>query len=72
MGPARGSLVGWITGGRVVLAELGAGASRFGAPRPLSGSLAGDLGLAYGPSGEAVATWTQGTLNPDVFASLSR
>ena len=69
--PNRSALTGWITGGQVVLSSLSPGASRFGAPRPISGGLAANLALAFGPTGEAVAEWTQGTFDPDVFASVS-
>lgn len=69
----RESLLGWITGGDVVIAEMPPGGTGFGkARRHLSGGLAGDLALAFGPSGAAVATWTQGTYAPDVFASVLR
>jgi len=71
MAPDRSSLIAWIRGGQVVLAGLPRGALHFRAPRPLSGALAADLALGFGPSGVAVATWTQGTYSPDVFASLS-
>jgi hypothetical protein len=64
------ALLGWITGGRVAIAAMPHGAGRFGAVRHgLSGGLAGNLALGFGPSGEAVAAWTQGTFAPDVFAS---
>jgi hypothetical protein len=71
-GPDRGSLAGWIAGGRAVIAQLPPRASRFKAARPISGRLAANLDIAFGPSGVGVATWTQGTLAPDVFATLLR
>ena len=72
MAPDREALTGWITGTQAVLAELRPGSSHFAAARRLSGMLAGSLDVGFGPSGEAVATWTQGTLNQDVFASVLR
>jgi len=72
MAANREALEGWITGGRVVLAELLPDATRFGAARhTLSGTLADNLALGFGPTGEAVASWTQGTYSPNVFASRS-
>jgi hypothetical protein len=69
----RESLLGWIAGGDVVIAELPPGATHVGTTRRhLSGGLAADLALDFGPSGAAVATWTQGTYAPDVFASVLR
>lgn len=70
--PLGGSLAGWITGGRVVIAQLRPGASRFGHEHPISGDIAANLDLAFGPTGTAVATWTQGTFVTNVFATLSR
>ncbi|HEY5316496.1 MAG TPA: hypothetical protein VIJ20_00845 [Solirubrobacteraceae bacterium] len=67
--PNRHALMGWITTGHVVIAQLGSGASSFGASRPLSGGLADDLVLDIGAGGEAVAGWVQGTAAAQVFAS---
>jgi hypothetical protein len=74
MAPAGQSLVGWLTGGRVALALATgrAGAARFGAARLASGGLADNLTLGFGPTGEAVATWTEGTTAPGVFVSVMR
>jgi hypothetical protein len=73
MAPDGSGLSGWIAGGRAVLAGLTGGARLgFGAPRAISGGLAANLDVAQGQGGEAVATWTQGTAAPHVFASLSR
>lgn len=66
------SLVGWITGGHVVIAEMPPGATRFGAARRMSGDLASNLDVAFGPTGAATATWTQGTFAPGVFAVVAR
>jgi hypothetical protein len=72
MAADRAALLGWITGGRSVVAEMRPGATRFGPSRPMSGGLADNLALAYGPTGEAVATWTQGTFTVGVFAGVGR
>jgi hypothetical protein len=72
MAPDRASLLGWITGGRVVLAGMLPSATGFGAAVPMSGGLAANLALGFGSTGEAVATWTQGTFSTSVFASVAR
>ncbi len=47
--------------------------ARFGAARVISHtSLASDLALAFGPAGEALAAWTQGTIAPTVDAAVYR
>jgi hypothetical protein len=67
-----GALLGWITGGRAVVAGLASGAPHFGsAGAPLSGTLADDLALGIGPGGDAVAAWTQGS-DPGVCATVAR
>ena len=72
MAPDRASLLGWIAGGRVVLAGMLPSAVGFGASAPLSGGLAANLALGFGPTGQAVATWTEGTYSTGVFASVAR
>jgi hypothetical protein len=72
MAPDRAALVGWIASGRVVLAGMLPSAVGFGAAAPLSGGLAASLALGFGPTGEAVATWTNGTFSTGVFASVAR
>jgi hypothetical protein len=72
MAPDRASLIAWITGGRVVLAGMLPGATRFGPAGPMSGDLADNLALGFGPTGEAVATWTQGTFVTGVYAAVAR
>jgi hypothetical protein len=72
MAPDRASLLGWITGGRVVLAGMLPSAVGFGAAAPMSGGLAANLALGFGPTGQAVATWTEGTFSTGVFASVAR
>jgi hypothetical protein len=72
MAPDRASLLGWIAGGRVVLAGMLPSAVGFGAAAPMSGGLAANLALGFGPTGQAVATWTEGTFSTGVFASVAR
>jgi hypothetical protein len=72
MAPDRASLLGWIAGGRVVLAGMLPSAGGFGAAAPMSGGLAANLALGFGATGEAVATWTEGTFSTGVFASVAR
>jgi hypothetical protein len=60
-------LVGWVRGGHPV-ASVG-----FGSPSVLSSTtFATDETVAYGPKKEALAAWTQGTLNPSVVAAALR
>jgi hypothetical protein len=74
--PASAPLLGWITGGRVALAIGRAGSVRtgpaLGAARLVSGGLADNLAVGVGPTGEAVAAWTQGSAAPVVFVSVGR
>jgi hypothetical protein len=72
MAPDRASLLGWITGRRVVLAGMPPSATRFGAPGAMSGDLADNLALGFGPTGQAVAMWTQGTFATAVLATVAR
>jgi len=70
--PTGESLLGWITGARVTLAAKPPGAGRFGPVRLASGGLADNLDVGFGPTGEAVATWTEETAAPRVFVSVRR
>jgi hypothetical protein len=72
MAPDRASLLGWITGHRVVLAGMPPSATRFGAPGAMSGDFADNLALGFGPTGQAVAMWTQGTFATAVLATVAR
>ncbi len=46
---------------------------RFGGARVISHTnLASDLALAFGPTGEALAAWTQGTLAPSIDGAVYR
>ena len=66
------TLLGWITGSRVVLASKRPSAAQFGPPRPDSPGLADNLALASSPIGAGVAAWSQGTFAPAVFVSVDR
>ncbi|MGI8903289.1 MAG: hypothetical protein ACR2IP_06465 [Solirubrobacteraceae bacterium] len=73
--PNGETLLGWISGGRVLVADRRAGAARFGAPRVVSGSRASsasDLALAFGPARQAIAAWTEGILGPTVEGAVYR
>jgi hypothetical protein len=72
MASNRKSLIGWITGGRVVLAATRRAGTHFGSPRSMSGGLADNLALGAGPAGEVIASWSEGTFAPAVFAAVSR
>jgi hypothetical protein len=54
-----------------VIVSLRSGASRrFGPPATVSGASAGDVAVARGAAGEALAAWTQGTSPSTVLGSL--
>jgi hypothetical protein len=66
-------LVGWIEHGHVLAAELRASARRFSAAHTVSNThFAYDLTLQFGPSGSALAAWSQGTLAPEVVGATFR
>ena len=66
-------LVGWVRGGKPLASVGSAGRGRFGAPRALSSStFASDLTIAFGPRSQALAAWTQGTLNPSIVGAFGR
>ncbi|MDQ6807169.1 MAG: hypothetical protein M3065_19935 [Actinomycetota bacterium] len=64
------SVIGWISRSRVVLATMRGG--RSGGARRVSGGLAENLAVGFGPGGEAVATWSQETVAPRVYVSVLR
>jgi hypothetical protein len=67
------AVVGWVWAGQPFAATRGPSARRFGASHRLSSTrFAADLALAAGPGPEAVAAWTQGTLNPSVVEAELR
>jgi hypothetical protein len=63
-------LIGWVRGGQPVAAAGSAGSRRFGVPVVLSAStFAFDVTIGFGPGRDALAAWTQGTLNPSVVGA---
>jgi hypothetical protein len=63
----------WVAQGHVIASEAGRTASGFARPRLVSATnFAADITLAFGPKTQALAAWTQGTLNQSVVgASLT-
>jgi hypothetical protein len=67
------AVVGWVVAGRVYAISRPRGARGFSAPHRLSPTdYASALTLAGGPGSEAVAVWTQGTVNPSVVGAMLR
>ncbi|MGI8505519.1 MAG: hypothetical protein ACR2MK_01730 [Solirubrobacteraceae bacterium] len=63
-------LVGWVRSGQPVAVVGTAGSGHFGSVRVLSPSVyALDMTVAFGPGRQALAAWTQGTLNPSVVGA---
>jgi hypothetical protein len=63
-------LVGWVRGGKPVAATAASTGRSFGAPATLSSTtFALDLTVGFGPGRQALAAWTQGTLNPSVVGA---
>ncbi len=66
-------LAGWIRSGHPVAAAGSARRGGFGATRVLSSTIyALDMTVGFGPGRDALAAWTQGTLNPSVVAAAYR
>jgi hypothetical protein len=62
--------VGWVAGGRVLVAGRAGPAARFGRPATISSvPSAYALTLAFGPSSQSLAVWTQGTAAPRLIAA---
>jgi hypothetical protein len=69
--PRGAALVGWVDAGRVLAAERGRRAGRFARTRVVSGtSSAMDLTLGFGPSGSAMAAWSEGTFTETVMGAV--
>jgi hypothetical protein len=67
------ALVGWISAGHVLAAELRPHGTRFLAAHVVSTTnYAANLALTFGPAGAAIATWSQGTFAPDVVGAVFR
>ncbi len=63
-------LVGWTRGGRPTAAIAPAPGRGFGTAVTLSSSpYALDMTVGFGPGRQALAAWTQGTLNPSVIGA---
>jgi hypothetical protein len=70
VGPRGQVLVGWVRGGRPMAAVGSVSSGRFGKSRVLSSSIyALDMTVAFGPRRDALAAWTQGTLNSSVVGA---
>lgn len=70
VGPRGQVIVGWVRGGRPVAAIGSASNGRFKRAQTLSSSIyALDVTVAWGPRRDALAAWTQGTLNPSLVAA---
>jgi hypothetical protein len=70
VGPGGQVVVGWVRNGQPVAAVGSAAGGRFGAVQALSPTTYGlDLTVAFGPRRDALAAWTQGTLNPSIVAA---
>jgi hypothetical protein len=73
LGPHREGLIGWIDNGHVLASQLSANAGRPSSAQTVSSTnYAADLNIAFSPSDYAVATWSQGTLAPDVMGATYR
>lgn len=73
VGPHGRTIVAWVRGGQPMAAVGSAGNGRFAPAKPLSNTLfAYDLTLTFGPGQNAVAAWSQGTLNPSVVGAPYR
>jgi hypothetical protein len=69
--PTGQTLVTWIEHGHVLGASAPRGAADLSAPHVVSAtSYAADVSLAFGPRGQALATWTQGTLAQSVVGAV--
>jgi hypothetical protein len=73
LGPHGDGLIGWIADGHVLASPLPAGSTRPQSAQIVSSTnYAADLTLAFSPSDYAIATWSQGTLAPDVMGAAYR
>ena len=65
------ALIAWIQSGHVLAAQASPRSTRFGAAHVVSiTNFAADLTLAFGPGRQALAAWTQGTLNQSVIGAV--
>ncbi len=71
LAPDGTGLVGWIDRGQVLAAALPRTRARLAAPRVVSGTGLDDgLALGFGPTGTALAVWSEGTSAPEVFGAV--
>jgi hypothetical protein len=71
--PTGEALLGWIDQGHVLAAQAPRAGGHFGSAQTVSRTnYAADLALAFGPAGEALAVWTQGTLAESVIGAVDR
>jgi hypothetical protein len=73
VGPQGQVAVGWVRGGQPVASTSGAHGRGLGGPVTLSPTtFALDMTVGFGPGAQALAAWTQGTLNPSVVGVAGR
>jgi hypothetical protein len=71
VGPNGTALIAWIRNGHVFAASRRAHSQLFSAPHEVSkASNASELTLAFGPAGQALATWSEGPLDPIVEGAV--
>ncbi len=71
MSPNGEALVGWISGGHVLVADRRTTHARFGSPVTLSRSTEGSsVAVAFGPAGQAMAAWIQGIATPSLLGAF--
>jgi hypothetical protein len=69
--PSGDALLGWIDNGHVLAVELPPGATRFSPVHVVSHTnYADNLALSFSSSGDAIATWSQGTLAPEIVGAF--
>jgi hypothetical protein len=69
--PKGEALLGWIDAGHVLAAALPRAATRFSAMHVVSKTnYADNLALGFSRSGNAIATWSQGTLAPEIVGAF--
>ena len=67
------AIVGWVRYGHPVASAGSTASHRFGSVQVLSSTIyAFDLTVGFGPGRDALAAWTQGTLNPSVVGAAYR
>jgi hypothetical protein len=73
LAPTGQALTGWLDQGHVMAAAAARGATRPGPAHVVSRTgFAADLTLGFGPIGQALAVWTQGTLAQTLTGAVYR